>query len=83
MPENGFAHCQIVASHGDSPTFKLKAHAEGEAAGAYIRLDVERYGGMIMSTWFDTSALHRRAARWCGRTAGWSPGWSTLTATRR
>ena len=53
VPENGFTHCQIVASHGDSPTFKLKAHAEGEAAGAYIRLDVEPYGGMIMSTWFD------------------------------
>ena len=44
VPENGFTHCQIVASHGDSPTFKLKAHAEGEAAGAYIRLDVEPYG---------------------------------------
>ena len=53
VPENGFTHGQIVASHGDSPTFKLKAHAEGEAAGAYIRLDVEPYGGMIMSTWFD------------------------------
>ena len=53
VPENSFTHCQIVASHGDSPTFKLKAHAEGEAAGAYIRLDVEPYGGMIMSTWFD------------------------------
>lgn len=53
VPENGLTHCQIVASHGDSPTFKLKAHAEGEAADAYIRLNVERYGGMIMSTWFD------------------------------
>ena len=28
VPENGFTHCQIVASHGDSPTFKLKAHAD-------------------------------------------------------
>lgn len=53
VPENGLTHCQIIASHGDSPTFKLKAHAEGEAADAYIRLNVERYGGMIMSTWFD------------------------------
>ena len=53
VPENGLTHCQIVASHGDSPTFKLKAHAEGEAADAYIRLNVERYGGMIMSTWLD------------------------------
>ena len=53
VPENGLTHCQIVASHGDSPTFKLKAHAEGEAADAYIRLDVERYGGMINDCWLD------------------------------
>ena len=53
VPEKGAAHCQIVASHGDSPTFKLKPQAESEAAGAYVRLNVERYGGMIMSTWFD------------------------------
>ena len=53
VPENGLTHCQIVASHGDSPTFKLKAHAEGEAADAYIRLNVERYGGMINDCWLD------------------------------
>ena len=53
VPETGFAHFQIVASHSDSPTFKLKHSAEDEAAGGSIRLNVERYGGMIMSTWFD------------------------------
>ena len=53
VPETGFAHFQIVASHSDSPTFKLKHSAEDEAAGGHIRLNVERYGGMIMSTWFD------------------------------
>lgn len=45
---NGF---MIVAAHSDSPAFKLKASAE--RMGAYSRLDVERYGGMIYSTWFD------------------------------
>ena len=53
VPETGFAHFQIVSSHSDSPTFKLKHNAEDEAAGGHIRLNVERYGGMIMSTWFD------------------------------
>ncbi len=53
VPEKGAAHCQIVASHGDSPTFKLKPKAESESAGAYVRLNVERYGGMILTTWLD------------------------------
>lgn len=53
VPESGFAHFQIVSSHSDSPTFKLKHNAEDETAGGHIRLNVERYGGMIMSTWFD------------------------------
>ena len=41
----------IVASHSDSPAFKIKASAE--RVGAYTTLDVERYGGMIFSSWFD------------------------------
>ncbi|MBQ4264238.1 MAG: M18 family aminopeptidase [Clostridia bacterium] len=54
VPETGFAHFQIVSSHSDSPTFKLKHSCEDEAAGgSYLRLNVERYGGMIMSSWFD------------------------------
>lgn len=53
LPQEGFAPFQIVASHSDSPTFKLKPTAEELAAGHYIRLNVERYGGMIMSTWLD------------------------------
>jgi len=54
VPECGFAHFQIVSSHSDSPTFKLKPGFEDEAAGgSYLRLNVERYGGMIMSSWFD------------------------------
>jgi len=54
VPQTGFAHFQIVSSHSDSPTFKLKNSCEDEAAGGnYLRLNVERYGGMIMSSWFD------------------------------
>ncbi|MBE5799025.1 MAG: M18 family aminopeptidase [Clostridiales bacterium] len=52
IPQTGFAHFQIVSSHSDSPTFKLKHSCEDES-GSYLRLNVERYGGMIMSTWFD------------------------------
>ena len=53
VPQQGFSPFAIVASHSDSPTFKLKAGYEEEALGQYIRLNVERYGGMIMSTWLD------------------------------
>ena len=53
VPESGFAPFQIVSSHSDSPTFKLKPACEEAVLGQYVRLNVERYGGMIMSTWFD------------------------------
>ena len=41
----------MSASHSDRPTFKVKEN--GEMAGNYTRLAVERYGGMLMSTWLD------------------------------
>ena len=44
---------RIIASHSDSPSFKIKPNAEMESAGAYIRLNVESYGGGIYHTWFD------------------------------
>lgn len=53
LPQGAPTHCQIAASHSDSPTFKLKPAAEDVCAGQYVRLNVERYGGMIMSTWMD------------------------------
>lgn len=42
----------MAAAHSDSPTFKIKENAE-LASGPYVRLNTERYGGMLMSTWFD------------------------------
>ena len=52
IPEAGFAPFQIVASHGDSPSFKLKPNARRSAQGLEL-LNVEKYGGMLMSTWLD------------------------------
>lgn len=45
-------HYQLVASHSDSPTFKLKA-AFDIADKDYTKFNIEAYGGMICSTWFD------------------------------
>lgn len=42
----------IAASHSDSPTFKLKEKPFSEGNG-YLRLNVEKYGGPIYSTWLD------------------------------
>ena len=52
VPDTGFASFRITAAHGDSPAFKLKEHFE-DRGEAYVRVNVEKYGGMIMSTWMD------------------------------
>jgi len=41
----------LTGSHSDSPCFRLRDHAE--LNGAYTRLSVERYGGMINACWLD------------------------------
>ncbi len=41
----------MSASHSDRPTFKVKENAE--LCGAYTRLAVERYGGMLIAPWLD------------------------------
>lgn len=53
VPRSGFSSFRIAAAHSDSPTFKLKPHFEEKVEEAYLRLNVEKYGGMIMSTWLD------------------------------
>lgn len=53
IPEYEFKGMRIMASHGDSPTFKIKENPELETDGHYIRLNVERYGGMLYAPWFD------------------------------
>ena len=43
----------IMASHSDSPALKIKENPEMKVEKAYIKLNVERYGGMLLAPWFD------------------------------
>ena len=52
VPEENFSGFMIAASHSDSPSFKLKENPELKDK-FYVRLSVEKYGGMIDSTWLD------------------------------
>ena len=52
VPKEPARDFRIIAAHGDSPTFKIKEYPE-IADGPYVRLNVEPYGGMIMSSWTD------------------------------
>lgn len=44
---------QIVASHSDSPCFKLKDQAEMQVENHYTKLNVEKYGSALFAPWFD------------------------------
>ena len=43
----------MIAAHSDSPCFKIKPCPEIEGDGGVVSLNVEKYGGGIMYTWFD------------------------------
>lgn len=47
------AGIRIVSAHTDSPCFKLKPNCEIYGDGGVVSLNVEKYGGGIMYTWFD------------------------------
>ena len=59
-----FKGFHIVATHSDSPTFKLKEAPEILVEESYVKLNTEKYGGMILSTWMD------RALSVAGRVVG-------------
>lgn len=43
----------IISAHSDSPCFKIKPNAEIYGDGGVVSLNVEKYGGGILYTWFD------------------------------
>ncbi len=50
LAETGF---HMICAHCDSPTFRIKPHAEIDCEGGIVKLNTEVYGGPIMLTWFD------------------------------
>ena len=55
IPERKASGFHIVASHSDSPTFKLKKDAETAVEKHYVKLNVEPYGGAFYASWLDRS----------------------------
>ena len=53
IPKKDFTGFQVMAGHSDSPTFRIKENPEMETEGTYVKLNVEKYGGMLCSPWFD------------------------------
>ena len=53
VPAKAAEGYHISAAHSDSPSFKVKENPEIVAEDHYIKLNVEKYGGMIDSPWLD------------------------------
>ena len=53
VPGKDFTGFQIISSHSDSPAFKIKENPEMKVEGRYVKLNVEKYGGMLCAPWFD------------------------------
>ncbi|MBR1598551.1 MAG: M18 family aminopeptidase [Lachnospiraceae bacterium] len=53
VPSGSYKGFQIMAAHSDSPAFKIKPNAELTVENSLVKLNTEKYGGMIMSTWLD------------------------------
>ena len=52
MPKKECKSFMIMASHSDSPSFRIKEMPEMKE-GHYVKLNTEKYGGMLMAPWFD------------------------------
>ncbi len=53
IPEDGIRGFHIIASHSDSPSFKVKEKPEICVENHYTQLNVEGYGGMTYGPWLD------------------------------
>ena len=53
IPAGNVKGFHMAAAHSDSPCFKIKEKPELTVEEHYVRLNTEKYGGMILSTWLD------------------------------
>lgn len=71
LPKNKAASgFHIIASHSDSPTFKVKEEPEIAIEDRYVKLNTEKYGGMILSTWMDRALSVAGRIAVCSADAG-------------
>ncbi len=67
LPQSNLKGFHLIASHSDSPVFRLKEDGEMKVGDSYVKLNVEKYGGMLMAPWFDRPlSLAGRVAVDCG-----------------
>lgn len=50
LAQSGF---RIIGAHTDSPNFKIKSGPCTITGDGYVKVNIEVYGGAILSTWFD------------------------------
>lgn len=53
IPRKDYTGFHIIASHSDSPSLKIKENPEMVVENQYVKLNVEKYGGMLCAPWFD------------------------------
>lgn len=53
LPAGEIEGFHMAAAHSDSPSFKIKEKPEMTVDEKYVKLNCEKYGGMILSTWLD------------------------------
>ena len=50
LPNNGL---KVIAAHSDFPCLQLKSSPEVYSEGGIVKINIEPYGGPLLSTWFD------------------------------
>ena len=53
VPKGEVQSFLLTASHGESPAFKVKPEPELPVESAYLKLNTEKYGGMLYTSWLD------------------------------
>jgi len=53
IPRASHKGFHIFSAHSDSPCFRIKENTEMVFENNYVRLNVEKYGGMILPSWYD------------------------------